>query len=380
MIKTLLLRGWAATATIALACGGAAAENGNTPPIPTIESATSIGYFYAGGRYVGDAGRQVMQGATYVEVLRPRQVTRPYPLVLFHGAAQTGTNWLGTPDGRSGWAQYFLEHGCIVYIVDQPARGRSAWHPGVDGQVRNFSAPFLEKLFTASSELGSWPQAKKHTQWPGKGRMGDLVFDAFYATQVEFLASNVETQKLMQDAGAALLDRIGPAILLTHSQAGAFGWLIADVRPKLVKGIIAIEPLGPPFQDAVLRDAKARPWGLTDIALTYDPPLKDPAALAIVQQDKPDAPDLARCWLQREPARKLSNLTDIPIMMAVSEASYHAVYDHCTAQYLTQAGAHVDLVRLEQQGITGNGHMMMLEKNNLDVARVLADWADKSVK
>lgn len=114
--------------------------------------------------------------------------------------------------------------------------------------------------------------------------------------------------------------------------------------------------------------------------MTYDPPLKDPAALAIVQQDKPDAPDLARCWLQRELARKLSNLTDIPIMMAVSEASYHAVYDHCTAQYLTQAGAHVDLVRLEQQGITGNGHMMMLEKNNLDVARVLADWVDKSVK
>jgi pimeloyl-ACP methyl ester carboxylesterase len=82
--------------------------------------------------------------------------------------------------------------------------------------------------------------------------MGDPVFDAFYSTQVESLVSNAETQKLAQSAGAALLDRIGPAILLTRSQAGAFGWLIADARPTLVKGIIAVEPFGPPFRDAVL--------------------------------------------------------------------------------------------------------------------------------
>ena len=94
-------------------------------------------------------------------------------------------------------------------------------------------ASLVEKLFTAPEEFGAWPQAQKHTQWPGEGRlagrMGDPVFDAFYSTQVESLPSNTETQKLVQSAGAALLDRIGPAILLTHSQAGAFGWLIASV-------------------------------------------------------------------------------------------------------------------------------------------------------
>lgn len=62
MIKTLLLRGWAATATIALACGGAVAENGNTPPIPTIESATSIGHFYAGGRPTSQLSRRSSDG------------------------------------------------------------------------------------------------------------------------------------------------------------------------------------------------------------------------------------------------------------------------------------------------------------------------------
>jgi pimeloyl-ACP methyl ester carboxylesterase len=373
-----LLRGLAAV-SLSIAVFDAAI-GGEVPRAPTVSGAESFSYFYAGGKYVGESGKQVMQGAMYVEMLRPKQVSQRYPLVLFHGAAQTGTNWLGTPDGRAGWAQYFLARGYVVYIVDQPARGRSAWHPDIDGKLRNFSAPFLEKLFTAASELGTWPQAKKHTQWPGKGRMGDPVFDAFYATQVEFLANNAETQQLVQDAGAALLDRIGPAILLTHSQAGAFGWLIADARPQLVKGIIAVEPLGPPFQDAVLGDGKARPWGPTDIKLTYDPPVSAPEEISVVQQDKPDAPDLSACWLQKEPARKLTNLTKIPILIVSGEASYHAVYDHCTAAYLKQAGAKVDFTRLGQLGIKGNGHMMMLEKNNLEVARVLTDWASKTVK
>jgi hypothetical protein len=42
-------------------------------------------------------------GSVYVEVLAPKDVQRPYPLVLIHGAAQTATNWMGT-DGRKGWA------------------------------------------------------------------------------------------------------------------------------------------------------------------------------------------------------------------------------------------------------------------------------------
>jgi pimeloyl-ACP methyl ester carboxylesterase len=361
-----------------------AAENGTPLPIPAIDAAASVGYFYVGGRYVGGSGAQVMQGAMYVEVLRPKHVAHRYPLVLIHGAGQTGTNWLGTPDGRPGWAQYFLTRGYVIYIVDQPARGRSAWHRGVDGELKSVPAPVVEKLFTAPEESGAWPQAKKHTQWPGegplKGRMGDPVFDAFYSTQVESLASNVETQTLAQSAGTALLDRIGPAILLTHSQAGAFGWLIADARPDLVKGIIAVEPFGPPFRDAVLGDGRARPWGLADIKLTYDPLVASPDEINIVQQKQPDAPDLYACWLQTDPARRLPNLAHIPIMVVTSEASYHAVYDHCTVQYLRQVGAHVDFIRLERVGIHGNGHMMMLETNNMAVASVIVRWADSSIR
>ena len=54
-------------------------------------------------------------------------------------------------------------------------------------------------------------------------------------------------QFLNRDALVALIDQIGPAILMVHSQAGAFGWPVADARPDQVKAILAVEPNGPPF-------------------------------------------------------------------------------------------------------------------------------------
>ena len=170
-------------------------------PVPAFDQSAVAkrGYFYVGGKYVGEAGKDIMQGQIFVEVLAPKDVRRPYPLVLIHGAAQTATNWMGTPDGRKGWADYFVEQGYVVYMIDQPMRGRSAVHPS-DGPTRMFTVQNEEWQFTASETTeGTWPQAKKHTQWPGdgpnKGKKGDPIFDAFYATQVETVISNEETQR-----------------------------------------------------------------------------------------------------------------------------------------------------------------------------------------
>ena len=355
---------------------------GVSVPVHDQSAIKSRGFFYVGGQYTGPVDQQVMTGQIYVEALVPHAVRRPYPLVLVHGAAQTATNWMGTPDGRKGWAEFFVEQGYVVYMIDQPMRGRSAWHPS-DGATRMFTAQAIESQFTATQSKGNWPQAKWHTQWPGegpgKGQRGDPVFDAFYATQVESLASNADTQRWNQQALSALLDRIGPALVLTHSQAGPFGWLVADARPKLVKAILAIEPSGPPFENAVNGTGKARAWGLTDVPMTYAPAITRADQLQ-VEQAAAEAADLAPCWLQKPPARQLSNLTHIPVMLMVAQASYHAVYDHCTARYLTQAGVQTDLVRLEQKGIFGNGHMVMIEKNNLDIARWIDRWVLEHVR
>jgi pimeloyl-ACP methyl ester carboxylesterase len=352
-------------------------------PVAAQHALATRDYFYIGGKYTGEPGKEVLSGQMYVEVLRPQRVSERYPIVLLHGAWQTATNWLNTPDGRAGWADYFLEHGYVVYLVDQPARGRSPWHSSANGPIQGRSPSFVEQRFTAPEIQRLWPQASKHTQWPGtgerKGRQGDPFFDAFYATQVEGLDSAVETQNLILAAGAALLDKIGPSILLTHSQSGAFGWLLADARPKAVKAIVAIEPSGPPFRNAVFDEQKSRTWGVADIPLTYDPAVHSASDIAIVQEPQADGPDLVRCWKQADPPRRLANLHGIPVLIVTGEASYHAPYDHCTAKFLAQAGVPNTHVRLADQGLHGNGHMMMLEKNNLEIAALLGKWIKAQV-
>jgi hypothetical protein len=99
-----------------------------------------------------------------------------------------------------------------------------------------------------------------------------------------------------------------------------------------------------------------------------------------VEQAAADGPDLVRCMLQPEPARKLANLQGIPVLIFAAEASYHAMYDHCTARYLNQAGVKTDFVRLEEAGLRGNGHMVMIEKNNLDIAAMIDRWVGNNVR
>jgi pimeloyl-ACP methyl ester carboxylesterase len=238
--------------------------------------------------------------------------------------------------------------------------------------------------FVAPERYKRWPQAHLHTQWPGSGEPGDAAFDQFYASQMPSVADFAKQQEINRDAGIALLDRIGPAILLTHSQSGAMGWPIADARPHLVKAIVAVEPSGPPVHDIEFKGApdwfadnpKTKAWGLGEVPLTYDPP----GPPEFVREDKPDAPDLVRCWLQKAPARQLVNLKDVPVLVVMSEASYHASYDHCTVKYLRQAGVSVAFMPLEKSNIRGNGHMMMLEKNNDAIAAAMMKWLDETVR
>src|SRR5258706_462899 len=285
-------------------------------------------------------------------------------------------------------ADYFLERGYAVYVVDQPARARSGLVTDVYGATRRPTTSSMSERFTAPEKTALYPQAKLHTQWPGTGVAGDAVFDQFFSSQVEDIADGNVVEALNRDAGTALLDRIGPAILLTHSQSGPFGWALADARPRMVRGIIAIEPNGPPFYESTTIGAPdwfkdgvlARVWGTARVPLTYAPATARPEDLRPVRQAQADGPNLVRCWLQPEPARKLINLQQIPIVIVTSEASYHAPYDHCTSRYLRQAGVAHEFVRLPDVGIHGNGHMMMLEKNNVAIATWLEKWATKHVK
>lgn len=343
------------------------------------------GWFFVGGGLDATRPGTPVTGHMYVEYQLPRRQTHRFPVVMIHGGSQTGTNFTGTPDGREGWAQYFLRRGYAVYVVDQVARGRAAQWSQADGPVTAADIDRVEQRFVAPERFRLWPQARLHTQWPGSGQPGDPSFDQFYASQFPSLVDFPRQQALNRDAAVALLDRIGPAVLLVHSQSGAFAWPVADRRPGLVKAIVAVEPNGPPVHDVDFKgepewfadNPHLKPYGLGDVPLTYDPAVDDAAPLTVVREPAPERPDAVRCWTQAEPARTLVNLRSTPILIVTSEASYHAAYDHCTVRWLAQAGVASTVVRLADLGIHGNGHMMMLENNSDAIAAVLADWLDR---
>jgi pimeloyl-ACP methyl ester carboxylesterase len=363
----------------------ALAQTNKTGPL----SIARQGYLFAGGKYSEVKGKKLMNGQLYAEFQIPSKMTHPYPIVMIHGGRQSGSNFTGTPDGREGWAQFFLRAGYAVYVVDQPGRARAAYQSDIYGPLSpDIDIDFTQRRFTSGEHYNLWPQAHLHTQWPGQGEPDDPVFDQFIASQLPGISDFTVQQLVSRDAILALLEKIGPAILLTHSQSGAFGWPVADAQPDLVKAIVAVEPNGPPFIDVEntgapdwFRDAstKARPWGVTADRLAYSPPAAEASDLVIEREEKPDSPSLAKCWLQKAPARQLPNLQKVPILVVTSEASYHASYDHCTVKYLDQAGIHATWTKLAEIGIKGNGHMMMLEKNNMEIAAVISRWLEKRV-
>ena len=172
-----------------------------------------------------------------------------------------------------------------------------------------------------------------------------------------------------REHGAALLDRIGPAILMSASAGAPMGWVTADARPSLVKAIVALEPIGPPFMvDPNL--GVSLDSGVTASPMTFDPPAASPTSWR------------GRRWmttLQAEPPRKLAALAEIPIAIVEAEASRFAYSRPATAAFLEQAGCRVDRIVLAERGIHGNGHLMLMERNNREVLEPILRWLDDAV-
>jgi len=360
--------------------------------VPTFstENIGRQGHFYVGGKWVGEPGKERMRGAMFVDVWVPKKIRHPYPILFVEaGGGQTDIALLQTPDGRPGWAYDFVNQGYTVYMMDFPGRGRAAYIPGLDGDLSPpRSGALMEEVWSGghppTNPQRYWPQSKKYTQWPSdgpnKGKIGDPVFDYFAKTELGFPTAE-DMELLSAEDLVQLVDLIHqPVILLLHSRLATSGWLLADARPKMIKGIIAAEPWGPPIENAEL-DAKGpgHIWGLTNFPMQYDPPVKDASELQTVREEKADGPDLVPCWIQKEPARKLINLTGIPVLNVSGEASYHRPYARCVAKWLNQAGVKTEYVNLEDVGLPGNGHQMMSERNSTEIAQYFMKWLDKNV-
>jgi pimeloyl-ACP methyl ester carboxylesterase len=306
-------------------------------------------YFWLGAQRAHLAKGTVVNGEQmYVESFVPAQVRHPFAIIMVHGGGGQGLDWMTTPDGRPGWVHHFVMQGYRTYVVDRPGHGRSPYHPDVHGPfpARAGTYETMQRQFTAPEKapMPYGPEAKLHTQWAGTtGVLGDPTADQVAAGQGGgFVADINRTHAVWAERAGELLDKVGPAVVMTHSAGGPFAWISANARPNLVVGLLPVEPAGPPFGN--LR------YGVAASPLVFDPPVADASELKTVEV-KPTEPGRDAYMIQAEPARKLKNLQGIPIGLTTSPASYHWPYDKATVAFLRQAGCSVTHIELEKIGI-----------------------------
>jgi pimeloyl-ACP methyl ester carboxylesterase len=126
----------------------------------------------------------------------------------------------------------------------------------------------------------------------------------------------------------ALLEAIGPSVLIVHSAAGLTAVEALRARPDLVKALIMIEPVGSPTAPAEVKSLLA---GTPYLAVFGDH-------------------------------------FDVRSMQGRYEACVE------TARLIADAGGRAKVIRLPDTGVKGNTHLLMQDRNSHDIARLIIDW------
>lgn len=286
----------------------------------------------------GCAGIAPFEGDTdeinqaYVDYQFPHHKTFEYPIIFTHGGGHHGGYYESTPDRREGWRTYFVRNGFDTYVVDDVNRGRSGydirsivaavWGDMPVSQIDRINKYSLERAWTAFRLGPTYGTAYPDAQFPIES------FDAYAGQLVPSFRLPIETDRNVH-AFVALVDQIGPSVLVTWSQSGRFGWLSALQRPDKFKAIVALE------------------GGVPD--------LSTPQNVALYSK--------------------------IPILFVVADrAGTQSALVHAAEETLLNAGGVAKALVLPEVGITGNSHVFVVEKNNLQIAELIIDWLRTNVK
>ena len=317
------------------------------------------GSFMAGGSTLTDSGEFIFSdlwnqsGQTaygdhaYVFYQIPVNAKK-YPLVFLHGGGQSKKTWETTPDGREGFQNIFLRRGFSTYLVDQPRRGEAGFTLASGDAMTPMH--YDRTMFTLF-RLGRWPEFYPDTQFP----KDPASLEQFYRQGTP--NTGPLDVGVVSDAMAAILGRIGPAILVTHSQGGGCGWITA-LKSSNVKAVVAYEPGG---------NIRIFPEGEVPEAIQTSFGLIEGTAI---------------------PLEEFRKLTRMPIIIfygdyIATEPTDNYGQDQWRAELkmgrdfaalVNKYGGDATVIHLPELGIRGNTHFMFSDLNNIELADLLSKW------
>src|SRR5215472_5642298 len=307
-------------------------------------------------RITSDEGQSFQTDHLYAQYQIPQNLRR-FPLVFIHGASQTGKTWESTPDGREGYQTIFLRRGFAVYVVDFPRRARAGFpsfnrslgllldQPVIPDRTNRGS----DQVGFINSRLGpKFLEYFPNTQFPKTGLHQFLQ---------QYIPSVMDDPNVVVDVLVALLVKIGPAILVSHSQSGQFAYLAA-IRSPNVKAIVDYEGVNQPFPEGEVPEPLP----------AYDGFLIGPGAPV--------------------PLEDFLKLTKIPIQIVVGDnfppgpqpnllletPRIRLSFKNQFVKTVNQHGGDASLLRLPDVGIYGNTHFPFSDLNNLEVADLMSKF------
>jgi hypothetical protein len=341
-------------ASTVLMAGAAAMAQDTAKPAPLIIQ--EQGSFAVGGTVVTSLGAfdpyklnpegQTLHG-DHARVFYQIPVNaRKLPLVFWHGAGQFSKTWETTADGREGYQNIFLRRGFGVYLLDQPRRGGA----GRSTQAATIAPTPDDQTWFDIFRIGMWPNYFEGVQFP---RGDDALNQYFRAMTPNTGPFDIE---VISDAVSALFNKIGPGVLVTHSQGGGPGWRTA-IKSQNVRGIVAYEP-GSAFMFAEGEVPAPMPSGTGPLA-----------GVAV-------------------PLAEFMQLTKIPIVIYFGDnipeqPTANPGQDNWRVRLamarlfrdvVNRHGGDVTLVHLPELGIRGNTHFPFSDLNNLQIADLMSEF------
>jgi len=299
---------------------------------------------------------------------------KKYPVVLVHGGGQSGKQWESTPDGREGFQTLLLRLGYPVYTVDF-AGGRAGFgdmtpnpqacvnDPGHAISCHGVPIPSMsanETVFQIFRYGEAYPNFFPNTAFP---KNDPNALDQMMRQGVPITTYN---EQVIADDIAALFEKIGPAVLVTHSASGRFGWLAATKTNKIA-GIVSYEPTSLLFPS----DGRCSTNG--NAPGCHNPSATSPTAWAEIS--RADFLKLKRIPIQLVNGDNIPT-SQSPLPFFEARRQFVIAGNEFVAA-VKAIGGDASVLSLPALGMRGNTHFMFADTNNREVALLFGAFLAK---